>query len=96
MKSAMVLLVSAIWDFSQVDSVMNTSLLRLVFDSLKQNRACPWWEKNQKQNPNRPCFYVIISSLVFQEINIGICVDFLCGILHTLLLNNMDKYSKID
>lgn len=78
MKSAVVLPVSAIWDFSQIDSVMNKSLLRLDFNSSEQNITCPLWEKkNQKQNPNNPCSYVIISSLVFQEINIGICADFL-------------------
>ena len=92
----MVLPVSAIWDFSQIDSVMNKSLLRLDFDSSKQNITCPWWgKKNQKQNPNNPYSYVIVSSLVFQEINIGIYADFLWSVLHTWLLEKYG-YSEID
>ena len=58
MKSAVVLPVSAIWDFSQIDSVMNKSLLRLDFDSSKQNITCPWWgkTKTKTKNPQQSLF----------------------------------------
>lgn len=41
MKSVTILPVSAIWDFSQIDSIMNKSLLRLAFQlfTTKQNMS---------------------------------------------------------
>lgn len=73
--SATVLPVSANWDFSQIDFIMSKSLLRLAFSCLKQNKTehVPDGKKTTPQKPNNPHLYVIVSSPVFQEINIGIC-----------------------